>query len=60
MASLFLENLELARTLLSKKPSQLSEANTFKLNLKRSVCLIRVLKLFNSLGPVFFLKKTGY
>ena len=46
MASLFLENPELARNLLMDKPAQLSEVDAYKLNLILRVYLNQGLKLF--------------
>ena len=46
MASLFLENPELARNLLLDKPAQLSEVDAYKLNLILRVYLNQGLKLF--------------
>ena len=46
MASMFLENPELARNLLMDKPAQLSEADAYKLNLILRVYLNQGLKLF--------------
>ena len=46
MASMFLENPELARNLLMDKPVQLSEVDAYKLNLILRVYLNQGLKLF--------------
>ena len=46
MASMFLENPELARNLLIDKPAQLSEVDAYKLNLILRVYLNQGLKLF--------------
>ena len=46
MASMFLENPELARNLLMDKPAQLSEVDAYKLNLILRVYLNQGLKLF--------------
>ena len=46
MASMFLENPELARNLLLDKPAQLSEVDAYKLNLILRVYLNQGLKLF--------------
>lgn len=46
MASLFLDNPELARNLLMDKPSQFSEVDAYKLNLILRVYLNQGLKLF--------------
>ena len=46
MASMFLENSELARNLLLDKPAQLSEVDAYKLNLILRVYLNQGLKLF--------------
>ena len=46
MASIFLENPELARNLLMDKPVQLSEVDAYKLNLILRVYLNQGLKLF--------------
>ena len=46
MASIFLENPELARNLLMDKPAQLSEVDAYKLNLILRVYLNQGLKLF--------------
>ena len=46
MASMFLENPELARNLLMAKPAQLSEVDAYKLNLILRVYLNQGLKLF--------------
>ena len=46
MASMFLENTELARNLLMDNPAQLSEVDAYKLNLISRVYLNQGLKLF--------------
>ena len=46
MASMFLENPELARNLLMDRPAQLSEVDAYKLNLILRVYLNQGLKLF--------------
>ena len=46
MASMFLENPELARNLLMDKPAQLSEVDAYRLNLILRVYLNQGLKLF--------------
>ncbi len=46
MATMFLENPELARNLLMDKPAQLSEVDAYKLNLILRVYLNQGLKLF--------------
>ena len=46
MASMFLDNPELARNLLMDKPAQLSEVDAYKLNLILRVYLNQGLKLF--------------
>ena len=46
MASMFLENPELARNLLMDKPAKLSEVDAYKLNLILRVYLNQGLKLF--------------
>ena len=60
MASLFLDNPEVARNLLLDQPAQLSEVDTYRLNLILRVYLNQGLKLFKLYEAGIFPRRTGY